>query len=91
MASVWPVAVEPVNRASGGLAVASGCGDLPTLALCQSPGGTVTPRHALAFRETIRVSLKFKESFFSPGRPVPTPYPVAGGISRQPFAYDSRF
>ena len=74
VASAGTVAVEPVNRASGGLAVASGCRALPILAACQSP--SVTPRHALALHETVRVSLEFKESFFSRGNPSPRP---AGG------------
>jgi hypothetical protein len=57
-------AVEPVNRASG-LAVAVTLP--PTLAACQSPGVTVTPRHALALRETVRQ----QGIHFFVGRPVP--------------------
>ena len=84
VASVGTVAVEPVNRASGGWAVASGCRVLPTLAACQSP--SVTLRHALALHETVRVSLEFKESFFSRGNPSHA-LPPGGGISRQPCAF----
>jgi hypothetical protein len=69
--------VEPVNRASG-LAVA--VTSPPTMAACQSPGVTATPRHALAFRETVRVNLEFKESFFSRGATRPPPLHREGEI-----------